>query len=184
MKPKHLSISKLEKQIKGRFSPRVPKSRKEEAELGKGKIDVLICKKCKAVYWYKSWHHSLDQKLKLDSEKLRLKFVLCPACQMIRDKKFEGEVLISNIPFNYKKEILKLIKNIKKRAYQRDPMDRIISIREIRGKFVKISGFRVLTTENQLAVSIGKQIKRAFKEVKLDIQWSHKESTARVRVKF
>jgi NMD protein affecting ribosome stability and mRNA decay len=164
--------NKLFSQIKGKHQPRIPKSRKECQEFGPGQIDVLMCQKCGAVYYYKSWHHRLEDYQKLSEDK-RIKFVLCPACQMIKDKKYEGQVILRNAPENKKKEILRLVEHIGERAYQRDPMDRIIEIRD-RDREVE-----VLTTENQLAISIGKQIKRAFKG-NLDIQWSHQESTTRV----
>jgi len=165
-------------QIQGKFAKRVPKSKKEEQEFGPGKKDIIICPKCNAYYFYKSWHHKLEDYRHL-SDKKRVKFILCPACQMIRDGKYEGQIILKNVPEDKKEEILNLIKNIGKRAYNRDPMDRIIDIREIRGKLAKISNIEILTTENQLAVRIGKQLKRTFKG-RLEIKYSHEESTTRV----
>ncbi|GAI30348.1 unnamed protein product [marine sediment metagenome] len=40
-KTQHPTISKPERQIKGKFAPRRPKPRKEEAEFGPGKTDIL-----------------------------------------------------------------------------------------------------------------------------------------------
>ena len=165
-------MSKLSRQIKGSWQPRVPKQRKEEQELGPGKINILMCRECEVVYYYKSWHHRLEDYKELSEDK-RIKFVLCPACQMIKDKKYEGHVILKNPAQDKKKEILRLVKNIGERAFQRDPLDRIISIKN------KSKDIEILTTENQLAISIGKQIKNAFKG-SLEIQWSHEESTARV----
>jgi len=93
---------------------------------------------------------------------------------MIQDKQYEGELVLENIPEDKKKEITNLIWNVGERAFERDPMDRIIGF-EDKGNVI-----RILTSENQLALSIGKQIKRAFRG-KLDIKWSHKESTSRVK---
>lgn len=180
MKPRHPSISDKEKHQKGKFAPRAPKSRKEGAEFGPGKVDIVMCKNCDAVYYEKSWHHSLEDYWQLSQDK-RVKFVICPACQMIKDKKYEGVVTLENVPQKREEEILRLVRNVAERAFKRDPMDRIIHIDHEApdGK----STINIFTTENQLAVSIGKQIKRAFKE-KLDIQWSHQESTVRVRISF
>jgi len=58
-------------------------------------------------------------------------------------------------------------------------MDRIINIRETKGKLAKTSDIEILTTENQLAVRIGKKLKKTFKG-KLEIKHSHEESTTRV----
>lgn len=166
-------MKKLIRQIKGKYQPQLPRSRKEEQEFGPGKIDLLICQECEAVYYAKSWHHQLEDYQRLSEDK-RIKFTLCPACQMIKDKKYEGLVILREVPQNKKEEVLRLVQNIGERAYQRDPLDRIIEIRD-RDK----NKIEILTTENQLAVSIGKQIKRAFKG-HLEIKWSHQESTARL----
>jgi len=167
---------KLQRQIKGKCQPRVPKSKKEEAEFGPGKIDIVMCKECSAVYFHKNWHHNLEEYQELSEDK-PIKFVVCPACQMIKDKMFEGQLILKNTPADKKEEILKLVKNVGERAFKRDPLDRIISIQN------KGGDIEILTTENQLAVSIGKQIKRAFKG-DLEIKWSHQESTARIVLNF
>ncbi|OGZ34210.1 MAG: hypothetical protein A3I88_01380 [Candidatus Portnoybacteria bacterium RIFCSPLOWO2_12_FULL_39_9] len=187
------SSTSLSKQIKGKYQLRAPRPKKEEQEFGPGEIDILMCQKCEAVYYYKSWHHRLEDYQSLSEDKprtfsgyashkiynpekargKRIKFILCPACQMIKDKKYEGRIILKNAPPEKKEEILGLVKNIGERAFQRDPLDRIISIKSKKGDI------EILTTENQLAVSIGKQIKRAFKG-SLEIQWSHQESIARI----
>ena len=154
-----------------------PKSKKEESEFGKGREDILLCRGCNAVYFYKSWHHKLEDYPKLKESK-RLKFTLCPACRMIKDKKFEGEVFLEDIPEKFKKEVINTIKNVGKEALRKDIQDRIISIYEIGRRKI-----RVLTTENQLAVRIGKKIKDSYPS-KIEIQHSKKESTVRIKVIF
>lgn len=165
-------MPKLFQSMTDKYQPKAPRSKKEEQEFGPGQIDILLCQKCEAVYYYKSWHRRLEDYQDL-SENKRIKFVLCPACQMIKDKRYEGQVILKNAALDKKEEILRLVNNIGQRAFKRDPLDRIISVKS------KSEEIEILTTENQLAVSIGKQIKRAFKG-KLDIQWSHQESTVRV----
>ena len=160
------------KSLPKNYPSHFPKSRKEESEFGEGKKDILTCKKCNAVYWYKSWHHRLDDYPYL-SEKKNLKFVLCPACQMIKEKKYEGELIVENVSPKVRKEIINTVKNMGEEAFRRDPQDRIISIKEVNGNSKRI---RILTTENQLAVRIG-----TFKG-KLNIRYSKKESTARIKV--
>jgi hypothetical protein len=71
--------------------------------------------------------------------------------------------------------VLALARNVGRRAQARDPEDRIIKINDAPG------GAVVTTTENQLAVSIGKQIDRARKGGKLDITWSQGDKPVRVR---
>jgi len=159
------------------FSSHFPKSKKEEAEFGKGRKDIIVCPKCESCYFYKSWHHRLSDYPEI-SEKKNLKFALCPACRMIADRKYEGEVIIENIPKTLKKDIINTIKNVGKIAFERDTQDRIISISNVNSPKI-----RVLTTENQLSVRIGKKIKSAF-NAKMKIQYSEKESTTRVKISF
>lgn len=190
---------KEQSQIKGKFHPRRPKSRKEEAEFGLGNIDILVCKKCWAVYWYKNWHHRLEDYPELKQSK-RLKFVTCPACQMIKDKKYEGEVVVQNVPTKLKKDIKALAKSFGEKAFQEDPLDRIISIKErivrrptnvrkrgagSRKEFRGLRDIQILTTENQLAVRLAKKINETFKgKGKLSISHSHQEDVVRAKITF
>ena len=198
-KTQHPTTSKSERQIKGKFRPRRQKPRKEEAEFGPGKIDVLVCKKCGAVYWYKSWHHRLSDYPQLKQSK-NLKFVSCPACQLIKDKKYEGEIVLEAVPQNFKEDIKVLAENYGKRAFAADPMDRIISIRERRIKrvtakrkrgatsrkeFKDLRDIQILTTENQLAKRLAKKINEIYGgKLIVSISHSHKEDVARIRIKF
>ena len=178
---KYKPSKKQQSQIKGKFKPRYPKSKKEEQEFGSGKPDIMICKKCEAFYWYKSWHRSLEDypKLKISAKSgsrmagKNIKFTTCPACQMIKDKKYEGEIILEQVPEIHKKSIRTLIENFGKRAEEKDPMDRIISIKltkvsrpsdkrkrgaDSRKEFKGLEDMRILTTENQLAVRMAKKI--------------------------
>ncbi len=196
---------KQQDQIKGKCGIRYPKSKKEEQEFGPGKVDVLTCKECAAVYWYKSWHHNLNQISNLKSQKLeskikRIKFTICPACQMIKDKKYEGEIILENAPENYKKDIKRLVENFGKEAFKKDPMDRIISIKEektfrpsdsrkrgalSRKEFKGMKHIRILTTENQLAQRLAEKIHETFgKKLKMSIIHSHQEDVIRTRIVF
>lgn len=183
-----------------KFQPQLPqrKSKKEEAEFGPGKIALLICKKCGAVYFSKSWHHRLEEYHREESRDI--KFTLCPACQMLRDRKFEGEIILENVPENFKKNIKKLVENFDKRAQEADPMDRIISIKEEKIKrattkekkgaasrkdFEGKSYIRILTTENQMAKRLAKKINEVYgRKLNLAISYSHQEDTLRVKINF
>ncbi len=161
------------------FPSHFPKSKKEEQEFGKGKKDLFICPECGAVYWYKSWHHSIEKYPELKETK-NIDFTICPACQQILEGKFEGEIILENVPEGLKKEIKNLARNFGKRAFEKDPMDRIISIKEIeKGKI------QILTTENQLAQRLAKKIKQTFgQKAKLIISHSKEESTLRAKIIF
>jgi hypothetical protein len=65
------------------------------------------------------------------------------------------------------------------RAQRRDPQDRIIDIEQVKG------GYRITTTEDQLAVRIAKKIKGVFNKVNLHISYSREPyEVARINVKF
>ena len=97
---------------------------------------------------------------------------------MKKNKNFERQVVFHNNPEKYKEEIISNIKNTGERAYKRDPLDRIISIKKTGDRV------EVLTTENQLARNIARQVTRAHKNFQSDISWSKNESVARIVVKF
>lgn len=156
---------------------RLPKPAKEEnQEYGPGKKEITLCKTCSAVYYHKSWHHNLDKYDSLEKDK-GIHVATCPACRMKKSGAFEGEVTIENIPAAMRAELVHLIENVGDRAYERDPMDRILSIRSS-GK----TGLMVRTSENQLALTIGKEIVMAHKSAKKTIALSEGESITRVRV--
>lgn len=195
----YVSRKKGQSQIKGKFQPRIPRSKKIEQEYGPGKTDILACKKCGLFYWYKSWHHRLSDYPKLKQSK-QLKFVLCPACQMIRDKKYEGEIILINVPRIFEKDIRKLVENYGRRAFEADPMDRIISFGEIKAKrvsakrekgyysqkeFREVTDIRILTTENQLAKRLAKKINEVYgRKLQVSISYSHQEDVVRIRIEF
>lgn len=156
------------------YSPHRPSS---EHQKQKGMSPVKICPKCHAVYFDKHWHSSkfLEQAYKWNKG---VDYELCPEDKWIKRGKgkvnFEGEVILKNIPKDKLTEIAQQIRNIAKRAKSRDPQDKIMKL-EISARKI-----RVLTTENQLASSIGKQIDRAHKGGKLEIKWGHKDKLVRV----
>lgn len=150
--------------------------RREEHEIPKSKLGLVFCKKCDAVCYKKSWHHNLRNYKNL-KENLPVKFSLCPACEMIKNRQFEGEIIIKNIPVKIKSDLINLAKIFSKRAFERDPMDRLIKIEEIRvnprlDPHQSASVIRMTTTENQLAVKLAKKIKETFKKAELKITYS------------
>lgn len=176
---KQTKIVPIRKQFKatGKFHAGVEKSPKEEQEYGPGKKNIVLCKNCEAVYANKSWHHGL-QEYKNIREDARVVFTICPACQMIADHAFEGEVVLENVPGTNRDEVIRNIKNTGALAYERDPMDRVISIKEEGGRI------EVKTTENQLARAIAREVAQAYKGATVQTRWSKEESVVRLKVTF
>lgn len=153
----------------GAIGRRHQRSRKEEAEFGLGKKEFLTCSECGVVYFDKSWHRGLlEEKQKHLKENRQFKFTLCPVCKMKKDKIFEGELTIRLTTNNLrlKEEILNTVKNSDKQAQERDPLDRILWM-EDKGDEVKI-----FTSENQLAVKMGKKLESSFPKSTLEIKHS------------
>lgn len=146
-----------------------------------GKEPVAYCPGCHSFYYEEHWHSWQNAKsLVAALEKSgSLRESLCPECQYEKAGHgvtgYEGEVLLKNLANgDLKTEILNTVRNVGKRAMLRDPEDRIIRI-EDKGAVV-----RVTTSENQLAVSIGKQVARSHKGGNLEIIFSKSDNLARV----
>ncbi len=161
--------------ISGSIHRAGPRSKKDEQEYGLAKGGVLVCLQCNSAYFEKSWHHPLDEEKmnQLKNDKL-VKFDLCPACKMLKEKSYEGEVVIKISGTMNREEILNEIKNSDKQAQQKDPMDRVLWTEE------KADGLHAFTSENQLAVKIGKKIHSSLGKGNLDIRHSDGEDLIRV----
>lgn len=159
----------------GKISRPGPHSKKDEQEFGKARKEFVICMDCGSSYFDKSWHHALDEEKPghLKKDKL-IKFDLCPACKMGKEKRYEGEVVIKFSGTMNKNEIMNEIKNSDIMARQRDPMDRVLWTED------KPDGLHVFTSENQLAVKIGKKIYSSLGKGNLTIKHSKGEDVIRV----
>lgn len=153
------------------WKKKTPPPRKEVEEFGAGKPEFVICSVCKAVYYKKSWHHEFPQNLGREDKLIR--FLECPACLMARNKMFEGQVILDKVPRDRLKEVLARIEHVGRLAYAKDVLARIIKVKRIGGRI------EILTSENQLALLLGKQVQEILRG-KLDIRFSEDESVVRV----
>ncbi|OGZ45704.1 MAG: hypothetical protein A3C84_04565 [Candidatus Ryanbacteria bacterium RIFCSPHIGHO2_02_FULL_48_12] len=141
---------------------KISQPRKEEAEYGKTKKGMQACKKCHAYFYKKSWHHDLPGVKKGEKKPVPVfTFTLCPACQMIQNRQYEGKVIVDAAPAHLLTEIINLINAYGARAYHADTQHRIIKVQNAK------SGITVTTTENQLAIKLAKKIKATFHASKL-----------------
>lgn len=137
-----------------------------------------ICLSCHAVYRDKAWWWDDAYYLENLQNPSVQKVKKCWACSKIPDSLAEGEITIKDVSdINVRKEMLNLIQNIAVRRTKRDPLDRLIRAEEKGGDIF------VSTSENQFAVSIARQIERAFKGWKADITWSEGEDIVRIIIK-
>ncbi len=140
----------------------------ENEECGRERKGIAECPACRNARFKKKWHASLQdlQKHAKDKKLVIARREMCPACAMIKGHEYEGEIFIEEFPTRLKAELLRLINNFGERAISQDPQDRIIKIEKI------ARGFRVTTTENQLANRLAKKIKDVFNTVKIDFSHS------------
>lgn len=121
---------------------------------------LVLCKRCGNAHFKKSWHHDL-QGLKDINKDAPIKFVVCPACRMIENGQYEGRIVIKNVPEKFHDELDHLIRNFCHRAFEQDPMDRLIELKKENSTWI------TTTTENELANKLGKKIKEVFNGVKI-----------------
>ncbi len=145
-----------------------------------------ICSSCSSVFFEKKWYSKQALKKHVQKnpsvvekgfavwfDEQPKKETLCAACK--QKKNFsEGIVYLQSIPAEEKKELLRHIANIGERAKERDAEDAIVKIEE------QGNDILVYTSENQLAVSIAKQIAKARKGGMLEIKFSKSEDAVRV----
>jgi len=123
---------------------------------------ILVCKRCGNVYFKRKWHHALDKKIKEESSG-ETRLVVCPACAMSSNHRYEGELVVENVPEAVESEFLRAVNGYGRRTEEINPQHRIINLEKKRGFY------RITTTENQMAARLGKHIKQIFKKVDLKI---------------
>ena len=134
---------------------------------------VALCKRCRGIYHNKHWSFD-ENKYNAFLKKRDITFVVCPACQKIKDGYPEGVVTLrGDFLKKHKEEILNLIKNEEDRAKGFNPLERIINIDESDEKIV------VTTTNEKIAQRIGREVYKAY-QGKIEYKWSHDNRMVRV----
>lgn len=168
----------MAKIFKKSYDIKLPKSQREAEEFA-AKKGLVLCENCGAVYYKKHWHHNLERlnlpEIKnvadVGKKNTPVKFLLCPACAMIKNKQYEGRIVIQNIPEEIQTELEKLILGYSKRAYDRDPMHRLIEVSKDTPALNK-NTWQVTVTENQLANKLAKKIKDTFNKAKSKVKFN------------
>ena len=133
----------------------------------RGMPEGALCKGCGVVYRNKRWQVEL---MRGDTSNE----VLCPACQRMEDHNPGGVVTLSG-PYlaSHKVEILNTIKHLEAKSREKNPIGRIMEIKEEAGRIT------VTTTEDKLAQKLGREVYRSQKG-ELHYQWSHDQNLVRV----
>ena len=126
---------------------------------------MAVCKECHAIFIRKRWTLDEDLYKKKIDEKGTSK-VLCPACRKVKDK-FPGGIVTLKGEFlsDHKNEILHLIRKEEQRARGFNPLERIMSIHDMK------SGIEITTTNEKLAQRIGKRLQKTY-QGRVHYKWS------------
>ncbi len=147
---------------------------------GEAEKGIVLCERCHGVLYKKQWHHADSKHVpvaKLSGLPVHMR--LCPACKMIINKQWEGEIFVEAIPQKYEAEVLHLAAAYGKRAEKHDSQDRIIEIKKENARY------HIKTTENQLAVKLAKKIHQVFPKTELQISYAPDPyESARIVLKF
>jgi NMD protein affecting ribosome stability and mRNA decay len=133
-----------------------------------------ICERCGAVYSKRRWTVSST----LSPRRLRTiaapDATLCPACRLIAEGRFGGEVRVSGaFVADHGDEVERLIRNEAARAAEDNPLARIVRFDRSR------AGFTVRTTTEHLAKRLGQALRKAF-DGTVRYRFSHENKFAHV----
>ena len=136
-----------------------PRRKNDEQEFAVHK-GIILCDSCGAAYFKKRWTHGLEKIKVSEKSDAPVTSGVCPACAMIKNHQYEGRIMIKNFPEDKAQELEGLVSGFGQRAFDRDPMDRVIEIDKTG------STWRITTTENELANKLAHKIKNQFKNAK------------------
>lgn len=133
----------------------------------------VVCRSCQAIYSGKRWYLDRVEASHLLAARTT-RTILCPACQKIRDDYPEGIVTLKWPSLRaHEIEIRNLIANVEERAMSINPLERIMKITRVG------EDLEVLTTSDQLAQRLGRELVKAYKG-RVTTRWAHQDVLARV----
>jgi hypothetical protein len=139
-----------------------------------GPGEPVVCRGCRAVCTRKRWRIDEAAYAKLLRARTARQ-ISCPACQKIRDRYPSGQVTLTG-PFlaEHRDEILRIIANEERRAREKNPLERIMSLSEEDGRL------EITTTNEKLAQRIGRELRKACGGT-VTYGWSHNNKFVRVQ---
>lgn len=151
-------------------------ARSTDVYMSKDGMEVSYCTKCGVINRQKRW--IMDPlELALLKEDPSVGKIVCPACLKMQDKVPGGFLTLSGSYLSkHETEILELIKNTEEKSRNKNPLGRIMEIKQ-EGDVLTL-----LTTLDKLAEKLGKEVYKAHSG-ELNHQWSHGENYVRVNWK-
>ncbi|WP_183348499.1 BCAM0308 family protein [Geomonas paludis] len=134
----------------------------------RGLPEGTVCKGCGIVYHNKRWQIEGASAAAPKGE------ILCPACQRIVGEDPAGVVTLSGSYLaQHREEILNTVKQQETKHREKNPLGRIMEIKEENG------GIVITTTEDKLAQKIGRELYKSQRG-ELHYKWSHDQRMVRV----
>ncbi|QXE90828.1 BCAM0308 family protein [Geomonas subterranea] len=134
----------------------------------RGLSEGTVCKGCGIVYRNKRWQIESGPSGASSGE------ILCPACQRIVGEDPAGVVTLSGPYLSlHREEILNMVRQQETKHREKNPLGRIMEIKEENG------GIVVTTTEDKLAQKIGRELYKSQRG-ELHYKWSHDQHMVRV----
>jgi len=135
---------------------------------------MRICQECGAISTEKRWFYDESLRQQAAAQGLPVDFVVCPGCRRVHDKRVDGVVTLSGSYWAaHRQDVLNLVRNEETRVRAKNPVSRILEMRDEDGKLV------IMTTNERLAQRLGSVLKRAYSGT-LQFQWSHQDRFVRV----
>jgi hypothetical protein len=117
----------------------------------------LVCERCGAMYIKRRWTLTPPERTAGLEAIAAPRPAICPACRMIAEARFGGEVRISGaFAASHREEIERLIKGEAARAAADNPLARIVHIDRTGGRLI------VRTTTEHLAKRLGQALHKAL----------------------
>jgi len=140
----------------------------------KSSTQPAICPKCQAVRRNGAW--TLDPTVRREVQRWRAPGqLLCPACRVIRDGTPSGILYLQGSFVAVRRaEIMQLVRNVERASAAKNPLERIITVRNAPPDEVVID-----TTSEKLVRRLGRALSRAY-HGRLQIRFSHGETLVRV----
>lgn len=132
--------------------------------------EVLQCSGCGAFYHRRRWTLKLPPGLILP---VRSRPIYCPACAKVKDRRASGELHLVGLRASDRGEVLRIIRNEEGRASEKNPLERIMRLEALDGKW------KVQTTTEKLAQRLGRAVRKA-RGGRIAYKWSHNNKFVRV----
>jgi hypothetical protein len=132
---------------------------------------TLRCAGCGAFFFRRRW--TLEAPSAREAMPLVAPAAYCPACKKIKQHSVSGELHLIGMGEADRVEVLRILRNEEARAQEKNPLERIMSLRSERGDW------RVETTTEKLAQRLGRSVRKA-RGGKIAYRWSHNNKFVRI----